>query len=360
MSVSVVKLARGAARTLTACALAEAVSVALHLPQPYWAMITALAILQNSTVQTLNAGRDQTIGAVLGALTGVGAIALTLLVGHRLAIFFLALLPLALATAWRPSLRMSCITLIIVVLVPTETGIFTRALDRVLEIVIGVGSGILVASVLFRSRAQRLAYDRAAEALRAMAGQSRLILTADADNRRDRVAIDAGHEHIAALITETLTAAEDARREGGSPAPHTHRFAARLVPLLRRLQSDLLFIDRAVALLPATPDADAHPRPAGFDAAFGCRPAQPAMREAGEALAARLADLAAETAATTRAGLDTAASRDAATAVDTAIDALDKDRSLALRFVLRMAGRDAGDLAAALSDEHPDAPAAPN
>ena len=65
--------------------------------------------------------------------------------------FWSALVPLAVVTAVWPYLRLSCITLIIAVLVPSPSGLsLTRPIDRVLEILLGTVAAIVVS--LFRGR----------------------------------------------------------------------------------------------------------------------------------------------------------------------------------------------------------------
>ncbi len=60
----------------------------------------------------------------------------------------MALVPLALLTAARPSLRVSCITLVILSLIPGTGAPLARALDRVLQILLGVVASIAVLAAL--------------------------------------------------------------------------------------------------------------------------------------------------------------------------------------------------------------------
>jgi len=51
-------------------------------------------------------------------------------------------------TAIKPNLRMSCITLVIVVLVPSGADPFLRPLQRVIEIPLGTAASIIVTVIL--------------------------------------------------------------------------------------------------------------------------------------------------------------------------------------------------------------------
>jgi uncharacterized membrane protein YgaE (UPF0421/DUF939 family) len=63
------------------------------------------------------------------------------------ALFWVALVPLAILTAIKPNLRLSCVTLVIVVLVPAPGNPFARPFERVLEILAGVLASIVVSAV---------------------------------------------------------------------------------------------------------------------------------------------------------------------------------------------------------------------
>jgi uncharacterized membrane protein YccC len=60
-------------RALTAAALSLIIGEALALPQSYWAVITALIIVQGSLGGTLTAGLERLVGTLAGAALGVAA-----------------------------------------------------------------------------------------------------------------------------------------------------------------------------------------------------------------------------------------------------------------------------------------------
>src|SRR6185437_14021858 len=97
-------------QALTAAALSLLIAEALALPQGFWAVITALIIVQGSLGGTLGAGLDRVVGT-------------------------LAVAPVALLAAIRPSFRVAPVTAAIVLLASSGTASpLAAALDRVGEI----------------------------------------------------------------------------------------------------------------------------------------------------------------------------------------------------------------------------------
>ncbi len=136
-----------ALRILAACALSEVAAWAFDLQEGYWALITAVVVMQPAFADTLVASRNRVLGTLVGA--GMGLIVLGIAAKGRapLWLFWSALAPLAVLTAAWPSLRMSCVTLIVVVLIPASGAPFLRATDRIFAILLGTLASILVAIV---------------------------------------------------------------------------------------------------------------------------------------------------------------------------------------------------------------------
>jgi uncharacterized membrane protein YccC len=137
-----------AARLLSSIALAYGSASLLRLPDPFWAGVTAVVVTQPVLGAALTAGRDRILGTLLGALAG-----LLVIVGGRqglplMPMFWIALVPLAVLTAIWANLRMSCITLIVVLLVPPLGLSFARPLDRIIEILLGTLTSIAVTAAL--------------------------------------------------------------------------------------------------------------------------------------------------------------------------------------------------------------------
>lgn len=223
--------------------------VVLGLPQSYWAVLTAVIVMQASLGGAVKASIDRIVGTVAGALWGV---IVALIVPHGgswllAATVGLALAPLALLVAFKPAYRVAPVTAIIVLLGSgaQEAGPIVPALHRVLEIGIGSLVGLAVALLVLPARAHRLLADQAATVLGILAQQieqlpARLAGTADAavwlrtaDRRR-----------MAQDKADTL--AEEAKRERrnrltDTPDPEP------LARTLRRLGVDMAQIGRASA-----------------------------------------------------------------------------------------------------------------
>ena len=125
-------------RITVAGLLAFALAHLLELKQGYWAVLTAVIVVQANVGGSLKAASDRLIGTLAGGAYGVVIVTLipqedTLWRGAGLA---LALLPLAIAAAFRPGLRVAPVTAIIVLLgVNSQTaGALPSVIDRVIEI----------------------------------------------------------------------------------------------------------------------------------------------------------------------------------------------------------------------------------
>lgn len=137
-----------AARLVGACALAFAFAAASGLPERYWALITAVVVTQPMLSDTLGAGRERVLGTLLGAAAGFLVLIAEQHGAPRLPLFWLALVALALLVAMYPYLRLSAVTLIVVVLVPGTGTIYARPFDRVVEILIGTFAAVVAAAVI--------------------------------------------------------------------------------------------------------------------------------------------------------------------------------------------------------------------
>jgi uncharacterized membrane protein YccC len=224
-----------------------AVAHLIGLTQVYWAVLTAIIVMQASVGGSLKAVVDRLVGTIGGAGWGV-AVTLTLphggavLLGLALAV---ALVPLAAVTAFRPSYRIAPATAAIVVLGHSDqAGVVVAALDRVFEIVLGSVVALAVALTLSPARAHDLLFTAARDALALMADQVKLLLGGVAASL-DGAAVLALHDRIRAAIERAASAAGEAARERHSyltdaPDPDP------LVRNLRRLSHDLVIVARAL------------------------------------------------------------------------------------------------------------------
>jgi uncharacterized membrane protein YccC len=134
-----------AAKILVACALAYSITWLLHLPEGYWCLITVIIVTHPDLPGTLTASRDRLVGTLIGAAVGAVAIAVHLRGIPTLPLYAVGMVPLAMLTAVWPSLRLSCITLTIVLLPSAEGMDFSRPMYRVLEILLGTVIATVVA-----------------------------------------------------------------------------------------------------------------------------------------------------------------------------------------------------------------------
>ncbi len=140
------------ARMLAACGLAYAASWAFGLHEGYWAVITALVVMQPEFADTLVASRNRVAGTLIGAAAGLAVLA----AGQRgwpvFWLFWLALAPLAVLTAYWPGLRLSGVTLVVVVLLPAAAAPYARAFDRIFAILLGTLASIAVSAIIVSRR----------------------------------------------------------------------------------------------------------------------------------------------------------------------------------------------------------------
>jgi uncharacterized membrane protein YccC len=134
-------------RILAACVLAYGTAKLIGLREEYWALVTAVVVTQPGLLETLSASRDRVLGTLIGAVVGLAVIAAGQRGASTLSLFWVAMVPLSILAAIKPSLRMGCVTLIIVALVPATGNPFARPFERIIEILVGVLASIVVSAV---------------------------------------------------------------------------------------------------------------------------------------------------------------------------------------------------------------------
>jgi uncharacterized membrane protein YccC len=224
--------------------------VLLGLPQSYWAVLTAVIVMQASLGGALKASIDRVAGTFAGAVWGV-VVALAVPHGGSWLLataLTLVLAPLALLVAFKPTYRVAPVTAIIVLLGTTSqaSGPVMPALHRVLEIGIGCLVGLAVSLLVLPARANRLLADQAAAVLAILAQQieqvpARLTGTADdavwqalASRRRK------GQEKAETLADEAKRERRNRLTDAPDPEP--------LARTLRRLGQDMASIGRATSV----------------------------------------------------------------------------------------------------------------
>jgi len=236
-----------AVRVTVAAFGALAIALALNLMLPLWAVMTSLIVTQMSVGQSLKATRDYMFGTIGGAIYG-GALAV--LIPHSgeaglLALLVLAVAPLAFIAAINPSLNAATVTAVIVLLIPTfrHANPLDSAIDRVLEVMVGAVTGLLVSFFVLPSRAHSQIRVSAARVLELIAAALSELL-AGLTRGRDNDALHRIQDGIGTALVDLNATGAEAERERGAhlaSGPDTG-------PLLRtilRLRHDVVMIGRA-------------------------------------------------------------------------------------------------------------------
>lgn len=173
-------------RMALAAVLSYALSTELHLPEAYWAALSAVIVSRPLPGAAVQAAADRLTGTLLGAGLGCAlsfgrlwAIPDTLLLAA-------ALLPLGALIAWRPGYRTAPIAAVIVLAAsPAGHGPVAAALLRIAEIGLGACIGMAMSWILLPARAEQQAAKLCRGALRFWLG------ALDAAQRGDEAGVQA-------------------------------------------------------------------------------------------------------------------------------------------------------------------------
>jgi uncharacterized membrane protein YccC len=238
-------------RVTVAAMLALAAAQFMKLPLPLWAILTAIIVTQLSVGKSLKATIDYLSGTFGGAVYGA-VIAVFVPHGTELtlmAVLALAVAPLTLIAAMKPSLTVAPITAVIVILIPgmIHVSAVVSAYDRLLEVAIGGFIGFVVSFLILPTNAHSLAIEAAARTLDHMA-QAFGELLAGVSQGLDKDALHRIQDHIGHSLVQLDTIGGEAERERSArlvAEPNTRP----LLSILLRLRHDLVMIGR-VALEP--------------------------------------------------------------------------------------------------------------
>jgi uncharacterized membrane protein YccC len=236
-------------RMTVAGLLAYVLAKLFTLPQGYWAVFSAIIIMQASVGGSVKSTIDRVIGTIGGAVAGgtVGYLLpheTVLSLGVALVI---ALVPLTLVAALWPSYRIAPLTAVIVLLTPgaQQLGPLDSAFYRIFEITLGSFVGLGVSLVLLPARAHVLVIGAAARMLGHLAdllGDWLAVFAGSGDRRR----ITQLQDDTRAGMARLEIAAGEARQERRTyltdefdPDP--------LVRAVFRLRNDVVMIGRAAA-----------------------------------------------------------------------------------------------------------------
>lgn len=231
-------------RLLLSVAVASLGAYLCGLNEPYWALITAVIVTQSRIAQTLQTSRDQIVGSIIGGIAGIIAIALQSYCGwSSIIVFTIVMIPMVMLVSWRPAMRLGVVTLAVVFLFPSPGGIFERPFDRIFSIVVGVLASLLVSYCILRPQARYHAFLHAKETF----GKLHQLLHAVLIDGISWDSVEAMNDDIITELRELASDIDEARME--RPAnilEETDPVLVQLFPILRRLQSDSIFVARAM------------------------------------------------------------------------------------------------------------------
>jgi uncharacterized membrane protein YccC len=330
-------------RTALAALLSLAVAQLLHVPLPLWTVLTAVILTQMSVGRSMKATIDYLLGTVGGAIyTG----AVSVLIPHNdeislLGVLALAVGPLALLAAIRPSFSVAPFTGVMVLLAPTIIHVtpIGSALYRVVEVSLGAIIGLIVSLLVLPARARVMAFEAAGRMLD-LAAQLLPDLFAGFMRTRDPTAIVQIQDKIGEALGQLEAIAAEAKHEGMAYLHASPDFRPLLRTLLR-LRHDFVMIGRT-ASEPLPEDLQAR-----FAGSLACIAGTTAdyLRGVGVALTKRRAAPSPGAVATAlhRYAADMAALRREGAAGSLPDDAA--ERVFALAFALEQLGRDLDGLA---------------
>ena len=141
-----------AAKTALAAALCWWIATLFGLHDGYWGAISAIIVLQSNFGATISASRDRILGTLIGALIGFsftqfGALPWNYILAVLAAVILCGLLGL------RSSSRLAGVTITIIMLVKTGSH-WTLALDRVMEVFLGIVVAVAISTLVFPDRAR--------------------------------------------------------------------------------------------------------------------------------------------------------------------------------------------------------------
>jgi uncharacterized membrane protein YccC len=247
-----IRLRRGwpdALRMVLAAVGSFALSQALHLPEAFWAVLTALVAARPHAAGTARAGLDRLVGTIAGAAVAT-AFALTHLHLSQLELLLAVLVPLCLLVALHDNYRAAPIAALIVLSggMIGESPVNT-ALYRTSEIAVGALVAFIVSALIVPKRADNRSFDHAAMVAKLLSRFVGLVLV---PQDAAEAATDSVKEQLRGELRElaVLTHTSRWRRTADTAV-------GRLARLMTALNADVGFIERTVARSPVKEEASA-------------------------------------------------------------------------------------------------------
>ncbi len=253
-----------AAKTALAAGLCWWIAILFGLHDGYWGAISAIIVLQSNFGATISASRDRILGTVIGALLGFAFAQFDALPWNYMLAVLAAVVVCGLL-GLRSSSRLAGVTITIVMLVKTGSH-WTLALDRVMEVFVGIVVAIAISTLVFPDRARLRLRDGLAQEFLVLSAFFEAILEGFRGTSPDN--LPALREVVLAVLRKNSQLLEAARNEpSGGPGwreglgmlaqfgrslfdalvalelavkdSHEDGYAQQLEPALRRLAVDI-------------------------------------------------------------------------------------------------------------------------
>lgn len=259
---------RHALRVMAAVGGAFALSLIFQMPQGgYWAIFTAVLVVQASVGATLAASRERFLGAVVGGGVGVlasvaaGAAGLDTAIQHGLVLCGVVAF-LSFLAAVRPVLKVApVIAVISLIATPGALATWEDSLLRALEVMIGGVMGVAATLLVFPARANVRAVERLASTLIEIAGLIDLEREGLEGIGRGEVGFER-HRSVREALAEVEQSMDEAGHEhaawlAGEPASEA------LLRTVWRARTDCVGIEHALSAISKGPALD-HVRPSAI------------------------------------------------------------------------------------------------
>ena len=135
-------------RSTLAALASQLIALALHMPEPYWATVTTIVVMQSSLGGAWNVSWKRLAGTALGAVVGglLASYAGGNLVAFGAALVGTGLICLVLRLD-RTSYRFAGITLTIIMLVARTQSAWIIAIHRFVEVSLGIAVALAITAV---------------------------------------------------------------------------------------------------------------------------------------------------------------------------------------------------------------------
>jgi len=147
-----------AGRTALAASLCWWLAARFGLHDGYWGAISAIIVLQSNVGATIQASRDRILGTIIGAIVGFPCTLFGTIPWNYIVAVFVAIMMCGLL-GFRNSSRLAGVTVTIVMLVQSNSP-RAVALDRVIQVVLGILVAVAVTVLIFPRHARHVAEDR--------------------------------------------------------------------------------------------------------------------------------------------------------------------------------------------------------